>query len=69
MIERLDILPFGVDSTPDTKFETVDIMDFGGQGGKQKPPPKIRGSQFVKREQKQKPKLIVKKPFIPKRPK
>jgi hypothetical protein len=32
---------------------------------KQKPPPKIRGSQFVKREEKIKPKQIIRKPFVP----
>lgn len=38
-------------------------LEFGGQGNKNKPPPKIRGSQFVKREEKIKPKLTIRNPF------
>lgn len=34
-------------------------IEFGGQGNKNKPPPKIRGSQFVKREEKIRPKLRI----------
>lgn len=37
-----------------------------GQGNNQKPPPKIRGSQFVKREEKVKPKLTIRNPYIQK---
>ena len=47
----------------------LDPLEFGGQGGRPKPPPKIRGSQFVRREEKKRPKLIVKIPFIQRPPK
>ena len=33
---------------------------------KPKPPTKIRGSQHIRREEKQKPKQIIRKPFTPK---
>jgi len=39
-----------------------------GQGNKNKPQQKIRGSQFVKREEKKIPKNIIRKPFVVKKP-
>jgi len=41
---------------------------FGDKNNHGRPPPKIRGSQFVKREQKIFPKKIIRNPWIPKAP-
>ena len=52
----------------DTPFSIVaDGMEFG-QGNKPKPPTKIRGSQHIRRVEKQLPKKIIRKPVIVKRP-
>lgn len=47
------------------------IYDMAGQGNSKQPRPKIRGSQFVKREEKKMPKLIIRPPIRqpPPRPK
>lgn len=49
--------------------EYEDVLLFGDKQNKNKPPPKIRGGQFVKREEKKFPKLIIRLPWQPKQPK
>jgi hypothetical protein len=54
---------------PECEFDLFDPEPIAGvifEFNKQTPPPKIRGSQFVKREQKVFPKLIIRPTFIPK---
>lgn len=51
--------------------ETLPPAEFGGQGNNKQPRPKIRGSQFIKREEKIKVKIkppVKWNPFAKKKP-
>lgn len=69
----VDILPVDVFlpaegilyASPDSNPEIVDAL-FGDKNNKGRPPPKIRGSQFVKREEKVTPKRWIRLPWQPK---
>lgn len=47
----------------------VDTASFGDKNNKGRPPPKIRGSQFVKREEKVQTKRWIRVPWIQPKPK
>lgn len=61
-----DTAPFGIARYNALMELTSDLIVFDGQGNKPKPQNKIRGSQFPKREEKIKPKLIIRNPFVQK---
>ena len=51
-----------LNEAPMEPFSDV-IYEFGDKANKGRPPPKIQGTQHKWREEKQKPRLIIRKPY------